>query len=283
MPCDKKILPPVVICAAVRNGGIRLPHSLRAIDQLRSNSAMSKVIIVTNDNADDTQAILRSWADCRNNVIVINLDGIDRALFGKLDRLAFARNTYISELMRFDNVDYEIVCIMDMDGPNESISATDVATQINELRDWSALFANQRVAYYDIFALRHTKWCPNDCWQEVGATSWFPFGSIQRQRAIRRLVYSRQYLISPSTPMLEVDSAFGGFGIYRKQAIRGCWYGGRDKKGREICEHVVFHQQMRANGRRLFIAPALLNDAPPEHLGPGSGQPFPSSNYIIAF
>ena len=140
---------------------------------------------------------------------------------------------------------------------------------------WDALFANQRQAYYDIYALRHPLWCPSDCWQEVARATTFPFRNKKLTAATRTFVYDRQFQISPFTPPISVYSAFGGLAIYRREALRHCWYGSRDRLGRRICEHVVLHQQMLSNGANLFIAPTLLNDAPAEHLGATSGQPFP--------
>jgi hypothetical protein len=49
------------------------------------------------------------------------------------------------------------------------------------------------------------------------------------------------------------------------------WYSGRDEAGREICEHVSLNRCLREAGGRLYILPALLNDAPTEHLQEGSG------------
>jgi hypothetical protein len=95
------------------------------------------------------------------------------------------------------------------------------------------------------------------------------------QRKFERRIAALQYRISPDAPFISVRSAFGGLGIYRAEALSSAWYGSRDQQGRAVCEHVVFHRQLRARGFGLYISPALLNEAPPEHLGKCSGRQFP--------
>lgn len=77
--------------------------------------------------------------------------------------------------------------------------------------------------------------------------------------------------IDPGHGPIEVDSAFGGFGIYKTSSLCDAWYSGRDSSGREVCEHVAFNFGVRRSGAKLYVMPALLNDAAVEHLAPGSG------------
>ena len=75
---------------------------------------------------------------------------------------------------------------------------------------------------------------------------------------------------NPEQDPIAVESAFGGMGIYKTSLLGNAWYSGRDNLGREVCEHVGFNFCVRQNGAKLYIMPALLNDAPAEHLAPGS-------------
>ena len=69
--------------------------------------------------------------------------------------------------------------------------------------------------------------------------------------------------IKPSAKIIEVDSAFGGLGIYKKSAIpNDAEYIGVDKNGDEVCEHVSFHSSIRNNQGKIFINPRLI-------IGPG--------------
>jgi len=78
---------------------------------------------------------------------------------------------------------------------------------------------------------------------------------------------------APDSPPVEVDSAFGGLGIYALDWVRRApnpYLGSRvhvrrRHDGRLIhfrmqqCEHVHFHAGLRRQGGRLFILPALID------------------------
>ena len=122
----------------------------------------------------------------------------------------------------------------------------------NQPMHWHALFANQRTAYYDISALRHNDWCPEDCWTEVTKAATFPWRKNKRTRALRRYVYGRQYWIPTSRSPIQVDLAFGGFAVYKRGILKDCWYGSRAADGSVVCEHVSINKQIcEKNGRNI--------------------------------
>jgi hypothetical protein len=142
----------------------------------------------------------------------------------------------------------------------DDVIATFKPSQIKYLfehTEWDALFANCLGKYYDIWALRieRDKWtqlCPfqvidYDCWE-----------AVQKYRT-RQVVSQHQISIPVSTPLIPVNSAFGGFGIYKVDKINGR-YNGFD--GRIRCEHVEFHKGMK----RLFICPKFLVNKQSEHI-----------------
>lgn len=233
-------------------------------------------IIVTNDNLDGTDLLLSTWRQLDSRHHVISVDGLAAAYPNRIDRLAVARNFYLRKLLDFDNVQASLILIADFDGPNIGLTPQVIEQALASAPHcWDALFANQERAYYDLYALRHNEWCPADVWAEVEKETKFPFRSHRRQRAIQRLVHERQYRIALDHPVIPVKSAFGGLGIYRRNALSGCWYGSREACGQTVCEHVVIHRQMEVKGAKLFIMPSLLNLAPEAHLGPSSGEDYP--------
>jgi hypothetical protein len=62
---------------------------------------------------------------------------------------------------------------------------------------------------------------------------------------------------SKSKGWIEVESAFGGLGLYKGYAYRKSRYAGHDNH-KEICEHVVLHKNMRTEQARLYINPEFL-------------------------
>jgi len=148
-----------------------------------------------------------------------------------------------------------------MDGVNNKLSV-DAVNSCWDRPGWDVCAANQSGPYYDIWALRHEYWSPNDCWQQARfllscGASYF--------NSVSASVYSRMVCIAPSAEWIEVESAFGGLAIYRKEALLSVKYNGLMENGEEVCEHVAAHEQIRSFGGRIFINPALINAGLVEH------------------
>jgi hypothetical protein len=275
-------LPPIFICGLVRNAAAPLRQTLGAIKAIEDNCESSFVLVVTNDNFDETDAILRAWKNSSADHDVLWLDGLEKAFHERLDRIAIARNFCLQRLRACPEVKFPLIMVVDFDGPNTHLSANNVLeTTCNANFQWDGIFANQRQAYYDIYALRHDQWCPSDCWEEVRRATTFPWRNRKARVAIEKFVHRRQFRIRPEHPPIAVRSAFGGLAIYRTDAIRGLWYASREKDSRLTCEHVLFNALLRERGGKLFIVPSLLNDAPMEHLGPLSGTELPHDLCLV--
>lgn len=267
-----------LICGLARNCASALPDSLRCIERLERSFRKTRVVAVANDSVDRTDAILSQWAADSRSRILLHANGIAAAATGKTERLAILRNFYLRELRRWieAGAQFDLMIVLDLDGVNRQPALADAVCDAlaTAPRDWGALFANQRQAYYDIWALRHPRWCTSDCWQEVERSVRFvprPLRGRAYARAVAQRVGGRQVRISPDHPPIPVESAFGGLGIYKVCALDGAWYAGRDDSGRKVCEHVAFNACVRRRGWPLYIVPSLLNEAPAEHLTPGAG------------
>jgi hypothetical protein len=280
------------VCGLARDCEDALRRSLESVARLRDCFDSLDLVVVTNDSADATGEILADWAATREWVTVLRLDGLASAIIGRTDRLAMLRNACLLEFRRSmdSGKKFDLMIVFDFDGVNHSLT---VGKDLSDLlsaapTDWGGIFANQRQAYYDVWALRHPKWSPDDCWQQVRRWTRFgfvpePFQGRLRWAAVERYVGRRQVRIDPSHGPIEVDSAFGGVGIYKTCFLRNAWYSGRDSTGREVCEHVWFNSCVRRSGGKLYIMPSLLNDGDTEHLAPGSGaveQPWSSFRFV---
>ena len=157
--------------------------------------------------------------------------------------------------------DCSYVAVGDLDGVNSRLNRKSVLScWIRD--DWDACTANQLGPYYDIYALRHTEWSPDDCWRYEAQLLKKGMNPIS---AREKAVYSRQRKIPASSPWINVDSAFGGLAIYKRESLENATYSGLDLNGEEICEHVTLHAAMKADGRKLYINPRLINDEWNEH------------------
>jgi hypothetical protein len=148
--------------------------------------------------------------------------------------------------------------LADLDGLNGLLSPNKISQCWSVDEDWDAIFANQEDHYYDIYALRHADWSPCNCSEQQ--LNLEPV--LGRGLAHHLAIGSKQIYLPKKLGLIEVDSAFGGLGIYKKEAfISGAYIGSED--GKDICEHVPFHRLLKKRGYRLFINAALTNCVEP--------------------
>lgn len=249
-----------------------IPHILRNAEACGELFRDHKIIVVENSSSDGTKEFLRKWALERADRIHIDADFISPIRSDTNPRgpnvplLAGYRNLYLECASKEDLERYPFLCIFDCDEVNvKPVESKAISLGLDFLsarEDRAAIFANQRGFYYDIWALRHNVWCPNDCWQEVRA--WCEAGFSRE--AAWACIGSRQVHIPSTAPPIEVASAFGGLSIYKTTFVRECKYGDFQENGTVGCEHVSLHQQIRNRGGRLFVFPALMNSTPYTHI-----------------
>jgi hypothetical protein len=178
------------------------------------------------------------------------------------ERIAFCRNRAAELLLsdiRLHNCRWVVVA--DLDGINSEITPQAVISSWSR-SDWDVCTANQGAPYYDVFALRHPTWSPNDCWRyEAELIDKGTHPIVAREVAI----YSRQKLIPIDAEWVPVDSAFGGLAIYKREFYLLGEYAGKTGNGARTCEHVPFHEDLKAAGARIYINPALINSYWNEH------------------
>lgn len=280
---------PVFIVGLARNCEPALSGALAKIDAALAMCPKSSAFILTNDNVDGTADILHAWQSRGPERRVVNCDGVCNAIPDRIERLAFLRNTCLLELWgRVPR--YGLLIVMDLDGVNDTLDVQQVFKCASSApAGWAGLFANQNGAYYDLYALRRNGWVEDDILLEVAQRMRrlrLPLGILRRvglsslvsmvgNQVWAELIYSKQYRINPMAGFLPVESAFGGLGVYRVQALHGCWYGSRNSSGQQVCEHVAFHASIVANGGELFIAAGMTNSTPKEHVGLESGRALP--------
>ena len=159
----------------------------------------------------------------------------------------------------YAEVDYLVVA--DMDGVNNKLTPEAVHSCWDIQDDWNACFANQSKRYYDLWALRHPLWSPNDCFAQRN----FYKSHGHKALAFLASVYARMLDIPQDAAPIEVDSAFGGLGIYQRSLITDCNYIGISETGGETCEHVAFNLAMKSKGAKLYINPKMVNNDYNEH------------------
>jgi glycosyltransferase involved in cell wall biosynthesis len=255
-----------IFTGPARNCAQFLPAVLQNIERLAALYRDSAIVIAENDSDDATKAILRSWLADRPNGVLIELDGLATTALKRTERIAAARNAALDYIRSspFGNWDHFVQ--LDLDDVNthpiSCLQFEDAANFLEHNPLTAAVFANQPVAYYDMWTLRCRGWCNSDCWKQVEtAPKW-----MRRELAEVIYVYSRQVAIPEQSQPIRVKSAFGGLAIYKLSSIGDCRYQGLYPDGTEVCDHVMFNEKIAAGGKKLFIYPGLLNRSPKDHL-----------------
>ncbi|MGE4220318.1 MAG: hypothetical protein AB7G39_12805 [Alphaproteobacteria bacterium] len=219
--------------------------------------------LVESDSTDRTVRILESLRATVGNFDFRSLGDLTGVHPRRTERLAFCRNVYAKAIRDSETLrDIDYVIVADFDGINAAVTPGALASCWDTRIDWDMCAANQAGPYYDIWALRHETWSPNDCWEQYRFLNRF---NGKTERNIWSAVYAKMITIPGDHAWIEVDSAFGGLAIYRKSLFQNAEYEGVSENGEEICEHVSLHSSMRKSGAKMFINPRLINSGYNEH------------------
>ena len=232
-----------------------LPKEIIRIEKKMNNIfELVNFLVIESDSKDNTKKVLEDIKNKRNNFNYKSLGITESTLPNRIQRLAFCRNTYVKEIREnklYNNIDF--VAIVDFDIKNNRLRLNELKKLISE-HNWSAIFANQTGLYYDIYALRKKGWVENDCFTEYMQFSM----SMSSQDAKELAIWSKMRKIRKNSPLIPVDSAFGGLGIYRKNIFMKFDYSLSPEQLHES-EHVSLHKKITDSNGLLFIAPNMTN------------------------
>jgi hypothetical protein len=255
-----------VFTGVARDCAAHLPGVLQNLERFAASYRAASFLFVVSDSKDDTRAILERWLADGRRGRVIDLGPLEQQLTKRTERIAFARNTGLDEIASGEDARHDHLVVADLDDvlgrPVDADAFARASAWLDADAVRAAVMANATPRYYDIWALRHERWCPNDCWHPI----WGRAPAETFEAAKFREVFTRQIEIPPSLPPIAVRSAFGGLAIYRLPAALAARYRGTDATGRETSEHVSFNTAIGHAGGRLHIVPALQVHAPRQHL-----------------
>jgi len=255
----------VAICSTVRDCEKNLSRNIVQIEKLRQCFLESFVIIVENDSKDKTKAVLETWSKEHKNVHILSEDlGVQtlpshseneiKPYFSwhRINLMVSYRNKYLDFLENHFEVDHVIIIDLDL----YFISLDGIANTFGQSIQWHAVTSNSKKMkpgilkfykgdyYYDTYAFR-----------EVG----------DDRPQTESMIYAYHRLLAPlvvGMPMMRVASAFGGLGIYKKEAIHQLRYvckANHDKNVEVECDCVPFHREMANNQYDLiFINPSQI-------------------------
>ena len=242
----------IYIVGVCRDVATTLLKEIENLEKLFENSIIS-FYVVESDSSDNTLEILEKIAGLKRNFNFTTAGALLERIPLRTNRIAYCRNLYMEYL---ENVahDQDLVVIADLDGANKDLTNARF-NSILQRDDWDVCTANQKFAYFDIWALRKDGWSNGDWMSEYRELD---ASGLKPSTALRTALYSKMKKIDEREPWIPVNSAFGGLGVYKFQIIRGLRYQG-ELEGIPVCEHVPFNLDIRKRNGRLYIVPGLIN------------------------
>jgi glycosyltransferase involved in cell wall biosynthesis len=268
----------ILIAGPARNISEFVAQDIQALLNSCINFKSAKALVIESDSSDDTVSVLDTLKQSNDQFDYITLGALAKKMPKRTERLAFARNRILDEVLNnpeYANIDF--IAMADLDGINRHINAEKIEACWKLREPWDAITANQPDLYYDIWTLRHPDWSPGDCIAQKSKLE----SIIGKDAANNLAVKAKQVSLDPSRGVIEVDSAFGGLGIYKRAAFVAGRYVGLDVDREEVSDHISFHQDLKKAGYRIYINCALVNSD--HHIDPPPPPPKAKSMNAIVF
>ena len=271
----------VVFAGCARDCEPFLKKSLENIKYYSSIFKKSYQVIVENGSIDKTKEILDK--NKTENDFYLYEDHLNNLPFRGF-RLEKARNIIIEKIknnIELNECDLLVVLDLDESG-NYQINLKDIYKSLDFLyskKSIGAVFANQEGTYYDMWTLRDEKYCKNDFWAETLQRISKKINYKQNvsndilKEVKKDFIDKKTFSFDINSSPIKVNSAFGGFGIYKMEYIlknKRLYEGSQiinlifnDNNNAKIkyqkCEHVNFNYGLIDQNLELYILPYLIN------------------------
>jgi len=247
----------VLIVGTARNCASSLESVLLNLYRVLDSFCSVQSFIVESDSTDASPCILDHLTSHNDSIRSISLGSLASTLKVRTQRLAFCRNLCLQEISSHHGYrDIDLIIVADMDDVNKLLTKESMQSCWGQNKSWDVCTANQLGPYYDIWALRHHQWSPNDCWEQH---QFLCDHGVSYYKAAISAVYSKMITINPDSDWIEVQSSFGGLALYRRDVINAGIYQGLTNDLISVCEHVSLNLAITSSGGNMYINPKLIN------------------------
>jgi hypothetical protein len=247
----------VAIVGLARNCGPRLDANLWRLLQLVGDCRSWRLHVETNDNTDDTEAVLKRFCGA-NPQATFHAQTLDRqqfsAEFAGPRTIALAEyRTACQEWVRRHCADSTYTLVIDWDawggwshaGVMHGVGLLSTMTDAYGMASVSLAQYPQLGMGEDQKPVARPGWVQYDAWALRLNSSWDDYTAGVGG-------WKHSWLPAVGSPPIPVCSAFGGLAIYETQAYLAGTYDGAD------CEHVTFHASIaERTGRRMYLDPSM--------------------------
>jgi hypothetical protein len=265
---NKKIL----LVGTVSNVAKTIEKELKVVLKALSVFDSVQVFLVESDSTDGTVKILEKIALKNRNFEFVALGKLKNKYPNRIARIAYCRNIYVKYIRDNNAISkWNYVSVADLDGMNFKLRKKGILSCFNTNIDWDGVMANQRFGYYDLYALRAPGWVEGDCFEELEIVKKNSIPPKQSRYKLLRffrnfryfdklrnsLIYERMKVLPKKHGFIKVQSAFGGFAIYKLDIFLINEYK-INCKANIISEHVNFHTHFLS--LKFYINPQLINN-----------------------
>jgi len=245
-----------LVVGTLRNGAKRIEGEIQALTRILEPLGDVYFLVIESDSSDDTVRTLYEISKKNPNFFFKSLGILESLIPNRIERLIFCRNVYVTEireLKALQNADFVIVT--DLDGVNGKLKTENVSFSISRLDSWDALCANQSGRYYDLLALRHEYWCPQNVFEEY----YWLRKVVSSKKAKKIAIFSKMIRIPKNSGLISVDSAFGGLAIYKATTFSSIDYTRLPRDNPSDIDHVILNRRLRESGGKIYIDSQLIN------------------------
>jgi len=246
----------IAVVGTVRNVSRQLEKEIKVLKQALEPIGDVAFFVVESDSLDATKRTLDLLVEKYKNFTYKSLGDLEPSIPDRIERLIFCRNVYVQEIRKSKHLSQsDFVIVVDLDGINKKLKAESVKLSLSRKENWDVICANQTRKYYDLLALRHKFWCPQNVFDEY----YWLRGVLTWKKAKKYTIYNKMIRIPREYGLISVDSAFGGFAIYKTRHFMFHDYTRLPRDSHSDIDHVIFNRRIIESGGNIFIDSQLIN------------------------
>lgn len=158
----------VLIVGTISNVSRVLAKDFERVFKSLSRFASISTYLVESDSTDNTKLVLSEMKKTYPNFEYVELGDLRNNIPDRIERIRFCRNEYVRYIRSNYTINnWDFVVVVDLDGMNTAITTKSLNTCFTSTMNWDGCFANQKHGYYDLYALRHPEWMPNNCFDDL--------------------------------------------------------------------------------------------------------------------
>lgn len=239
----------VYICGTVRNCSHFLDSVFKNIDKIITLFDDYEIVISYDNINDNSLEILQKKKEKYNMKLIHVLENEDIFHIDmRSQRISNARNEYLKYIQNENRDDFQYFIVMDMDDVCAGIMDMDaIRYHIKNESSWDSISFNSKPDYYDIWALSIEPYVLS-CWH-------FQNGQMNSNYIVKKIdrYVSNKLSELSRYDLLECQSAFNGFAIYKKSKFIDCQYNWRIKNIYNYVTQEEVEQNERAIGTHFTI------------------------------